>query len=196
MPKPVRDTTKRETREALISAAMLEFAEHGLDVPSLDAICARAKKTRGAFYVHFADRDELVAAVFERILTSFQDAVIGAGGAESLQQTIAGYVAAVVSGAPAVRNRGPWRFHHTLAACARSPALRRRYAELQVQGIERVAQAARAGQRAGKVRTDIPAERIGELLVVLTLGIAAMREVEAPFDLTGGAKALARVFAL
>jgi AcrR family transcriptional regulator len=192
-----REATKHETREALITAGMLEFAEHGLDVPSLDAICARAGKTRGAFYVHFADRDELLAAVVERVLGRFQDAVIATGdSATGLHQTIAAYVAAVVAGAPAVRNAGPWRFHHTLAACARSPELRRRYVALQVHGIERVARAARAGQRAGTVRADVAAERIGELLVLLTLGISAMREVGAPFDLVDGAAALARLFAV
>jgi TetR/AcrR family transcriptional repressor of nem operon len=189
-----REATKRDTREALVTAGMLEFAEHGLDASSLDAICARAGKTRGAFYVHFADRDELLAAVIERILTSFYDAVIAPGdGAHSLQQTVAGYVAAVATNAPAVRNSGPWRFHHTLAACARSPELRRRYAALQRQAIERVTRAARGGQRGGTVRADVPAERLGELLVLLTLGIDAMREIGAPFDLHGGGVALSRL---
>jgi TetR/AcrR family transcriptional repressor of nem operon len=191
-----RQLAKIETREALITAGMIEFAEHGLDAPSLDQICARAGKTRGAFYVHFADRDELLVAVVERVLETFQDAVIASGdGARSLQQTVAGYVAAVVAGAPAVRNTGPWRFHHTLAACARLPELRRRYAALQHSAIERVSDAARAGQRAGTVRADVAADRIGELLVVLTLGISAFREIGAPFDLHGGAAALARLFA-
>ena len=54
-----RRETKQETREALISAALAEFAEHGFDAPSLDAICARAGYTRGAFYVHFRDRSDL-----------------------------------------------------------------------------------------------------------------------------------------
>jgi AcrR family transcriptional regulator len=49
-----REAGKRETREALLRAAMDEFAEKGRDLPSLDASCARAGFTRGAFYVHFA----------------------------------------------------------------------------------------------------------------------------------------------
>lgn len=187
----IRAESKRETREALITAGMLEFAEKGIDAASLDAICARAGKTRGAFYVHFADRDELLAAVFERFLGAFYDAVIApAEGAAGLQQTIAGYVAAVAADAPAIHATGPWQFHNTLAACARSPALRKRYVALQVQAIARVTAAARAGQKAGTVRADIPAERIGELLVTLTLGISAMREIQAPLDVAGGGAAL------
>ena len=59
-PSAPAQAAKQETREALLQAAMAEFAEKGLDLPSLDAICARAGFTRGAFYVHFRDREELV----------------------------------------------------------------------------------------------------------------------------------------
>ncbi|HVH04632.1 MAG TPA: TetR family transcriptional regulator, partial [Myxococcota bacterium] len=67
-PKSARELAKQETREALVQAAIAEFAEKGLDLPSLDAICARAGFTRGAFYVHFRDREELLGAVMERAL--------------------------------------------------------------------------------------------------------------------------------
>src|SRR4051812_40727719 len=62
-----REETKQRTREALVEAGIALFAEQGLDGPSLDAICERAGFTRGAFYVHFRDRDELLQAVMERV---------------------------------------------------------------------------------------------------------------------------------
>ena len=189
-----RDETKRETREALITAAREELAENGLETASLDAICARAGYTRGAFYVHFKDREELIVAVVDRILTTFFDRVIaGEGAAEDLDRTVAQYVAMVVAGAPEVGGRGRWHFHHTLAACARSPVLKERYASLQRQAMDRVASAARAGQRAGTVRDDIPATALGEILVILTMGIGAMVDLGIPFDLQGGARAVRRM---
>ena len=66
-----RDASKRETREALIGAALELFAAEGLDGPSLDAICERAGYTRGAFYVHFPDRDALLVAAMEKVGESF-----------------------------------------------------------------------------------------------------------------------------
>src|SRR5688500_7521180 len=75
----LREQAKAETREALTMAALAEFAEHGLDTPSLDAICARAGYTRGAFYVHFKDRDDLIAAVMEHVTSAFIDAMIATG---------------------------------------------------------------------------------------------------------------------
>src|SRR5215470_788296 len=93
-----RQLSKQETREALLRAAMGEFAEHGLDAPSLDAICARAGFTRGAFYVHFRDREDLVAAVMERVLGAFLDAIVArgeVGGERSLAATVERFAAAV-----------------------------------------------------------------------------------------------------
>src|SRR5690606_13842928 len=68
-----REAAKAETREALITSAMTAFAADGFDNPSLDAICAAAGYTRGAFYVHFQDRDELINAVGQRILGGLLD---------------------------------------------------------------------------------------------------------------------------
>jgi AcrR family transcriptional regulator len=184
-----REASKQETRDALIAAATAELAEKGLETASLDAICARAGFTRGAFYVHFRDRDELVVAVVDRILTNLFDAVIPAGeGPEDLDRTVAQYVAMVARQAPAVRGTTGWRHHQTLAACVRSPALRERYASLQLEAISRVARAARAGQRAGTVRKDVPAQALAEILVILTMGMGVMLDLEIPFDLAGGAR--------
>ena len=191
-PASIRQATKEETRDALIAAGALEFSEKGIDVPSLDAICARAGFTRGAFYVHFKDRDELLVAVVDRVLQGVQDAVISEGDAPmDLEQTVARYVSAVAARSPGVGGTAAWSFRHTLGACARLPPLRERYLALQRQAIERVARAARAGQRAGRVRRDVPAETLAELLIVLTLGISAALDVGLPFDLMRGGAGLA-----
>src|ERR1019366_3998491 len=186
-----REASKQEPRDALIAAATTELAGKGLETASLDAICARAGFTRGAFYVHFRDRDELVVAVVDRFLTKFFDAVIATNEApEDLDRTVGQYVAMVASQAPAVRGTGGWRYHHTLAACPRSPALRDRYASLQQEAMSRVAKAARAGQRAGTVRKDVPAQALAAILVILTMGIGVMLDLPIPFDLAAGARAL------
>jgi TetR/AcrR family transcriptional repressor of nem operon len=191
-----REASKQETRDALIAAATTELAEKGLETASLDAICARAGFTRGAFYVHFRDRDELVVAVVDRLLTKFFDAVIATNDSpEDLERTVKQYVGMVASRAPAVRGTGGWRYHHTLAACARSPALRDRYAALQQEAMARVTKAAHAGQRAGRVRKDVPARTLAEILVMLTMGINVMVDLEIPFDLEGGARALGALLA-
>jgi TetR/AcrR family transcriptional repressor of nem operon len=191
-PSSTRQATKEETRDALITAGALEFSEKGIDAPSLDAICSRAGFTRGAFYVHFKDKEELLVAVVDRVLHSVQDAVIPSDDAPmDLEETVARYVAAVVAQSPGIGGTAAWRFRHTLDACARLPLLRERYLALQQQAMDRVARAARAGQRAGRVRSDVPAEALAEILIVLTLGISAAFDLALPFDLMRGGRGLA-----
>lgn len=185
-----RDATMAETRAALIAAGAMEFAEKGLDGPSLDAICARAGFTRGAFYVHFRDRDELLVAVVERVLVGFQEAVL-AGDDDDVDGTVARYLAAVAGGSPGAHGVGKWHFHDTLAACSRLPKLRKRYVELQTVAIERLALAAARDQKAGRIRADVDAKALAEILVVLSLGVTAALDVRMPFDLAGGGMALA-----
>jgi TetR/AcrR family transcriptional repressor of nem operon len=186
-----RDATKAETREALMVAGITEFAEKGVDGPSLDAICARAGFTRGAFYVHFKDRDDLLVAVLDRILTTFQDAVIGnSDHPEDLEQTITRYISALMMQSPATHGSARWHFHDTLAACARIPPLRERYLGLQLEAIRRVAIAARAGQRAKTIRSDVPAETIAQILILVTLGLGAAIEIDMPIDVLSGGAAI------
>src|SRR5258705_13293374 len=87
-PRRSRAETKEATRQALLVAGLAELVEHGLDVPSLDAICARAGYTRGAFYVHFKDREDFFVAVMDWALTGILASVMGANGHTDLRSAV------------------------------------------------------------------------------------------------------------
>ena len=199
-----RERTKAETREALIDAAAAEFGTRGLDAPSLDAICARAGFTRGAFYVHFRDREELVAAVMQRALGGFLDAIIATGEeAHDLERTVRRFedaVAGIVQ-LRGTRSRGispvpgGVPFHRFLEACERSVAIRKRFVALLSEAAERVAKTAAAGQLAATVRPDVSADALGALLVTLALGFVASVEVGTPFDLAAARRVVLALLA-
>lgn len=205
-PATTREETKQRTREALITAALELFAEDGLDTPSLDAICDRAGYTRGAFYVHFADRDALLVAVMEKV----GEAVL-AGVFEQLGQVATAerrpdasllavaaqrFVGAIASGAyplmappaHAAKGRGTGatgpqiRFHQLLDACARSPVVRDRYRGLLEASIARLAELARADQAAGAIARASDPVQIGTLLLAVVLGAQTMAEIGLPID--------------
>lgn len=191
-PAGAREAAKHETREALVAAALEAFAEQGFDAPSLDAVCARAGLTRGAFYVHFADRDALVVAVVTRVIARFLDAVIAGDEPAGLDATIGRFVDAVdvaQAGARARRHRDPLvlagllPLHRILEAASRSPAIRSRLIEIAHEARDRVAAAARAGQRAGRVRRDVEPEQLAAVLVATALGALLGAEVGVPLDL-------------
>jgi TetR/AcrR family transcriptional repressor of nem operon len=174
-----RDDAKRETREALIGAGIAAFAADGIDAPSLDSICARAGYTRGAFYVHFKDRDDFLIAVMTTALEGFLDAIIATGDAAlDLEKTIAMFVAAVGHGAFPMT--GGVHFHQFMAACTRSDRVRVRYVEVLSEAGRRVGIAVREGQGAGTVRSDIDADAVGMMLVALVAGVQGFLEVGFP----------------
>lgn len=65
--RPESTPRREQTRQRLLDAAALVFAEVGLDAASVEAICERAGFTRGAFYSNFDTKEELVLALVERM---------------------------------------------------------------------------------------------------------------------------------
>src|SRR5512139_3571958 len=162
-PRP-RAETMQETREALLRAGEELFACEGLDGPSLDAICARAGKTRGAFYVHFEDRDAFLAAVMERVGMPFLDAVLGAGAEPvTLGEAAARFVDAVARGAYPLTKGGALRPSQLIDACTRSKAVRDRYAGLIQDAVARLSLAVKRAQSAESARPDVEADDVAVL---------------------------------
>jgi TetR/AcrR family transcriptional repressor of nem operon len=180
------------TRDALIAAAGELFVEQGLDGASLDAICERAGYTRGAFYVHFASRDELVGAVVETAMRQFLDAIVGEGEPE-LAAIIDAFVRALGEGRFPISARV--RASQVLEACARSWELRVKYLAVLVSARERIASAVRRGQAAGTVREDLRADAIAEMLLAMVIGVQIATQLEAPYDARAVAKELGAMLA-
>jgi len=189
-----RADTKQETRDALVVAATRLFAERGFDLPSLDEICERAGFTRGAFYVHFRDRDELITAVMQRVGRAFLDALLGAEQ-DDLGAIAARFAAAVASGAYPLTRKGGIRPYQLLEACARSPTIKRQYVALVQETMARLARAAKRAQKDGRLRADVPADAIGFMLVTYAIGVHTLLDLDVPVDLAEGARMTMKVFA-
>ena len=63
----------RLTRQSLLDAARQVFARDGFEKASLQDISTIAGKTRGAFYAHFADKEDIFFAVIEQLLASSRE---------------------------------------------------------------------------------------------------------------------------
>jgi AcrR family transcriptional regulator len=186
-----RADVKLATRVALIDAALAEFAAHGLDAPSLDAICARAGYTRGAFYVHFRDRADLMVAVVEHALGVFIDAVIASGDeAHDLERTVVRFADAVTRAlTPSAAAAGPVLplpptvpFARILEGVTRNPRLRGGFLTLLGGAVARVGEIGARGQRAGAVRADVDPAQLGVLLAIVALGALVAVDVGLALD--------------
>jgi AcrR family transcriptional regulator len=178
-----RELSKQETREALIRAGMTVFDEQGVDLPSLDSICARAGFTRGAFYVHFKDRDDFLAAVLDRVISDFVQSVIASGGtADDLAQTIDRFLATAATGKLPLSGQHRLVAHLMSRGVQRAEKMRNRYRAMLEGAIALLAQAARAGQAAGRVGTQAPPEMVAGILVALALGLIQLIDAGVRID--------------
>lgn len=92
-------TTKRksaeERREAVLDAAYVEFAEHGLDGASTEVIAAKAGISQPYVFRLFGTKKELFIAVvlrcFRETLETFQEAAEGKRGDDALKAIAAVY---------------------------------------------------------------------------------------------------------
>lgn len=181
-----REESKHETREALISAGLSVFAEEGLHEPSLDAICARAGYTRGAFYVHFRDREDFVAAVMERTMNWFMDAMMATdGAAASLESAIKRFACVVAHGAPGFLGPGAVKLYQLLDACTSAPVIRERFARVLHAAVDRIAGTLVQGQQQGQERSDVSARAVATLLLAAVIGVQAMVDMHFPLDTQG-----------
>jgi TetR/AcrR family transcriptional regulator, transcriptional repressor for nem operon len=169
-----------ETREALLRAGAELFAARGLDAPSLDDICAAAGKTRGAFYVHFEDRDAFLVAVMESLGLPLLDDIFA--GDVDLATVALRFGAAVHSGDyPLTRARGV-RPHQLIDACVRSPAIRARYVGLVRDAIDRLAQVIATDQAKARVRSDADPQQVATFLLAAVIGAQTMLELGLSID--------------
>ena len=184
-PKASRRKTKVErkrvpekTRAGLIAAAARLFLREGLDGPSLDAICEEAGYTRGAFYVHFGSRDELVSAVIESAMTELLEAIVRPD--EDLPTIVSSFVRALGEGKLPIA--GHARISQVLEACARSWELRVKFLAVLVTARQRIAEAVRRSQASGIVRPSARPDAIAEMLLALVLGVHVAVQLGAPYD--------------
>jgi AcrR family transcriptional regulator len=76
------------TRAALIAAARLEFEESGFDSTQSNKIARRAGFAPQTFYRHFADKIEVLLAVYERWMIEEQEALNAARGPRQVARTL------------------------------------------------------------------------------------------------------------
>lgn len=65
----------RATVERIVDAAVAVLAEHGYHEASTNRIAAAAGVSPGTLYGYFSDKDDIVAAVIERVVDGFGEAI-------------------------------------------------------------------------------------------------------------------------
>jgi AcrR family transcriptional regulator len=78
------------TRKQLVDAARAIFARDGFELARLEDIAAAADKTRGAFYAHFRDKEDVFFAIFEEDMARDRERIrLPLSAAASRQERVA-----------------------------------------------------------------------------------------------------------
>jgi len=70
---PVRKRNPQKTKQAILSAATIEFCRHGLKGARVDAIAARSKCNIRLMYQYFGNKTEIYRAVLEHVYTHIRE---------------------------------------------------------------------------------------------------------------------------
>ncbi len=136
---------RSQTRERLIDAAVVLFAEKGVLGASVEEICERAQFTRGAFYSNFSDKDALCLAVLirqaARELAATEEAVDalrpGVLGASSIEELVDAALSVFISAQPRSTEDMVAGLELRLYAI-RNPALRPAFLALNAEMVAKV----------------------------------------------------------
>ena len=63
-----QEQRKAETRQRLLDAAALLFAERGIEAVSIDTVAEAADRTSGAVYAHFGNKEGLLDALLQSLV--------------------------------------------------------------------------------------------------------------------------------
>lgn len=162
----LRERKKLELRERILDAATTLIAERGLQATRIDEIAERVDISQTTFFNYFRAKADLVDALLARLL-DLMDAVLddaAASGAPAPEQ-----LRAVFHASADLKERQQRLVRDLISEAVRSPGRGSGSMErlrATVGGI------VAAGQAAGEIRTDLPADVLADAVVALYSGVA------------------------
>lgn len=159
-----------EQQEAILRAALTEFAAYGFADASLNRIIAAAGISKGSLYYYFDDKADLYAHLVRRELAGLTERegpfeVPAGSDADGFWDTLADYYLRLVRALLAAPESAALIRGWTAAASA--PALLDLQQEVEQSALPWFLRLIESGQRVGAVRTDLPAD----LLVAVAFGM-------------------------
>lgn len=156
-----REPKVRDTRERVLTAALAEFAEKGLQAASIEDIAARAGLTKGAVYYYFTDKEDLAADLQAQLWKRMGDRASAdldphAPALENVKRTMRSFLTALPDEAEA-------RFF--LRDCWGSPILDQPGRATHESGIALMHQQLAKAQQSGELAEGLDVDAAARLLL-------------------------------
>lgn len=166
-----------ETRRLIIRSAEKVFGREGYGEASVDDILEEAGISRGAFYHHFANKQEVFRGLLnDHIKDELHELDLAAPGA-TLVELIKRFVEFQVKHLASEHESGALSLEFW-AYAGREEWAREAVASFHRRIREGIARALRAGQESGTIRPNIDIEGSAILLLALFEGIAVLKALD------------------
>ncbi len=169
MPRPADP----RAHDALLEAARAEFAREGIERTRVEDIARRAGVSKGAFYLHFRSKQDAFSEILQRFLGAIEEHARARQEAEALFERAGGGRGGFASAldfecrTDAQMLEILWRNRQVLAAIdtVGGKEMSRLAANFRRRMRDLVSSRILERQRAGRVRRDVAAEVVADLVV-------------------------------
>jgi AcrR family transcriptional regulator len=159
------DERRTKRRARLLEAGLDLLGREGWQATTVTAVCERARLTPRYFYESFANRDDLVVAIFDGVIEEITSAVLASSPADTvelLQATAGAFVKMVID--------DPRKGRATFVEALGSEALTRR----RIEGMHWFAKQLAAQARAGRRLTKREARQLKAASLISSGGLVEM----------------------
>jgi len=169
MPKVVPEY-KEEAKRKIIAAGLEVMSRKGYSVTTMDDIAAHIGVSKGALYLYFRNKDELVAAIVETIHAKTRETAQATfPNTEPLEAWSAFFDRSI-----ALDPRYSALFFEIAAMAVRNETIRKSYSEDAFMGIEMAARGIACQQRAGLVRPDADPRTLAIAIITIFSGMRSL----------------------
>jgi len=169
------------TRQGILDAAESCFHEHGVARTTLEMIGARAGYTRGAVYWHFKNKNEVLAAVFDRVHLPFMQELDRAAN-ETRDTPVQDLRSVILNSLHDLAHDERLRKTMEIMLRSDSSVENKVLADMQQEGfrdgMDRMTLALRRAEQLGQLRPGVQPETVTRMLHATVLGVMHSAMVE------------------
>lgn len=170
MPKKITPRVQQglNTRQKIFETALALFAKKGYERVTVDDICAKSGVTKGAFYNHFASKDQIMVENFVRIDQYYQEILAEIDSLDSSLEKVkafSGHSMKYISGMGVNNVRA--LFHSQIAPGKKNSAIMSRKRPLYKISQKLV----REAQQNGEIREDLDSAEITDMVIRCSRGV-------------------------
>ena len=163
----LKERQRREREQLILEAASEALAEKGYDAMSMEEIAGRVGISRAAIYLHFASKEGLVLALFQRAIETSTERLDALLAEETSPRE---KVRAIIERSYSSGVAQPWfqafiAVMHSPAFYSKASEKQKDLGEMWTPTVERLTALLEQGKRSGDFDADMPTSLMVNLLV-------------------------------